>query len=104
MTEWKAVCQLADIPSQGARVLKREGKVDIAIFRTADDQLFALHDKCPHKGGPLSPGIVSGRSVACPLHNWHIDLATGQACAPDEGCTGHIALKQEAGTVYLALD
>ncbi|MFC3532295.1 nitrite reductase small subunit NirD [Vogesella facilis] len=104
MTEWKAVCQLADIPAQGARVLKREGKVDIAIFRTADDQLFALHDKCPHKGGPLSQGIVSGRSVACPLHNWHIDLATGQACAPDEGCTGHIALKQEAGTVFLVLD
>lgn len=104
MSNWKAVCHLADIPSQGARVLKRAGQVDIAVFRTVDDQAFALLDRCPHKGGPLSQGIVSGHRVACPLHNWHIDLATGQACAPDEGCSGHIPLKLEDGIVYLALD
>ncbi|GGX88938.1 MULTISPECIES: nitrite reductase small subunit NirD [Vogesella] len=101
---WKTICQLNDIPAQGARVLKRDDGDDIAIFRTIDDQVFALVDKCPHKGGPLSQGIVSGRTVTCPLHNWNIDLATGEACAPDEGCSGHIPVKLEAGAIFLALD
>lgn len=103
MSNWKAVCQLADIPQQGARVVKRAGQVDIALFRTVDDQVFALLDRCPHKGGPLSQGVVHGRSVACPLHNWNIDLASGQAHAPDEGCAGHIPARLENGTVYLSL-
>lgn len=104
MSNWKAVCQLADIPAQGARVLKREGKVDIAIFRTLDDQLFALHDKCPHKGGPLSQGLVHGKRVSCPLHGWNFELDSGQAVAPDSGSSETFAVKVDNGSVWLVLD
>ena len=87
MSEWIPICALADIPALGSRRVQRERGLAVAVFRTADDQVFALLDRCPHKGGPLSQGIVFGRQVACPLHNWNIGLADGQAAAPDEGCT-----------------
>ncbi|MEN8175332.1 MAG: nitrite reductase small subunit NirD [Pseudomonadota bacterium] len=86
----------------GARVLKTD-TMDIAVFRTADDQVFALRDACPHQGGPLSQGIVHGGTVTCPLHNWKIDLASGEAQGPDEGCTNSYPVKVENGVIYLAL-
>ena len=79
------VCRIDDIPRLGARRYGAGGNT-IAIFRAADDAVFAVRDECPHKGGPLSQGIVFGHSVACPLHNWTIDLVSGCAAAPDEGC------------------
>ena len=81
---WRQVCALAEIPRLGARVVK-SAHGDIAVFRNADDEVFALADKCPHKGGPLSQGIVFGRKVACPLHGWNIGLDEGNAVAPDTG-------------------
>lgn len=101
MSEWLKICALNDIPVLGARVVKLPGHEDIAVFRAESNKVFALTDKCPHKGGPLSQGIVYGEHVACPLHNWHIRLDTGQACAPDEGCTGKHAVRVEGGVVYL---
>ncbi|MFO1415664.1 MAG: nitrite reductase small subunit NirD [Burkholderiales bacterium] len=100
------VCALADIPVLGARVVARPGHPDgdVAVFRTADDRVFAVHDRCPHKGGPLSQGIVFGDRVACPLHNWTIELATGEAVAPDVGCTRRFAARVEDGRVLVALD
>lgn len=99
--DWIKVARLEEIPRAGARVI-RGPQGDIAIFRTADDELFALNDKCPHKGGPLSQGIVSGRKVTCPLHGWNIQLDSGEAVAPDVGCAGGYPVKLEAGVVYLA--
>lgn len=99
---WQRVCALEAIPKLGARVL-RSAQGPIAIFRTAEDEVFALADKCPHKGGPLSQGIVFGRKVACPLHNWNIGLDDGQAVAPDVGCAKPYAVKVEGGAVYLNL-
>ncbi len=101
MTDWIEIAKLDDIPRLGARVLRTD-TMDIAVFRTAQDQVFALRDKCPHKGGPLSQGIVHGGTVTCPLHNWRIDLASGEAQGPDEGCTNSYPVKVEAGVVYLA--
>ncbi|MGH8858848.1 MAG: Rieske 2Fe-2S domain-containing protein, partial [Polaromonas sp.] len=72
-----------------------------AVFRNDQDEVFALLDRCPHKGGPLSQGIVFGTSVACPLHNWTIGLADGCAKAPDEGCTPKFSIKVVDGAVYL---
>ncbi len=86
---------IKDIPRLGARVVKTE-QGDIAIFRTSDDKVFALADKCPHKNGPLSQGIVHGHTVTCPLHNWRINLADGEAVAPDEGCAGHFKVDVDA--------
>ena len=97
---WHKVCALDAIPQLGARVVKSEHG-NIAIFRTADDEVFALADKCPHKGGPLSQGIVFGRRVACPLHGWNVGLDDGNAVAPDKGCTRSYAVKIEGGVVLL---
>ena len=99
---WSRVCRVEDIPKLGARVVK-SATCNIAVFRNAEDEIFALHDKCPHKGGPLSQGIVHGRSVACPLHNQNISLADGNAVAPDTGCTKTFAVKVENGEVFLQL-
>ncbi|MBI3571061.1 MAG: nitrite reductase small subunit NirD [Gammaproteobacteria bacterium] len=102
MNDWVEVGTLEDIPRQGARVV-RAAEGDIAVFRTLDDEVFALRDKCPHKGGPLSQGIVHGRRVACPLHDWKIHLDSGLAVAPDEGCTASFPVKVIDGRVYLSL-
>ena len=102
MNDWKPICRLDEIPVLGARRVARPQGVAVAVFRNAEDQVFALLDRCPHKGGPLSQGIVFGESVACPLHNWTIGLADGCARAPDEGCTPRFAVKVDAdGTVSL---
>lgn len=99
--EWQAICHIDDIPTLGARVVKRNAARDVAIFKNAEGKVFALLDKCPHKGGPLSQGIVFGERVACPLHNWNIELPTGCAVTPDEGCTHRFSVKLEADQVYL---
>ena len=101
MSDWKPVCLVSDIPSLGARRVQRAQGLPVALFRTADDQVFALLDRCPHKGGPLSQGIVFASSVACPLHNWTIQLADGQAAAPDSGCTPAFACRVQDGQVWL---
>jgi len=101
MNDWIAICQVADIPVLGARRVSRAQGLEVAVFRNDHDEVFALLDRCPHKGGPLSQGIVFGNSVACPLHNWTIGLCTGQAAAPDEGCTPKFTVQVEAGTVFL---
>ena len=99
---WSEVTRLGDIPRLGSRVVKT-AKGDVAVFRTADDTVFALDDRCPHKGGPLSQGIVHGHSVTCPLHNWVIDLASGQAQAPDVGCVKRMPVKLDGDRVLIAL-
>lgn len=104
MSQWKAVCQVEDIPALGSRRVQRKAGPDVALFRTDDDQVFALLDRCPHKAGPLSQGIVFGQSVACPLHNWTIALDSGCAHAPDVGSTPKFSVRVEGGQVMLDLD
>ena len=101
--DWIEIGTLDDIPKLGARVVNTVDG-DIAVFRTADDEVFALRDKCPHKGGPLSQGIVHGKRVTCPLHNWVIELDSGEAVAPDEGCAGRCEVKLEGGTIFLSVN
>jgi nitrite reductase (NADH) small subunit len=100
MDGWKPLCALEDIPCLGSRVV-RTARGDLAVFRTADDRVFALDDRCPHRGGPLSQGIVSGDRVACPLHGWLIELDSGKAVAPDQGCVQRHEARVEDGRVYL---
>lgn len=101
LVEWVDVCALDDIAPLGARVVRRASGGDIAIFRNAADGVFALLDRCPHKGGPLSQGIVFEDRVACPLHNWQIRLADGEAIEPDHGCARHFRVRVVAGRVQL---
>jgi nitrite reductase (NADH) small subunit len=100
MARWSEVCALSEIPVMGSRVVQTEGG-PVAVFRTKDDHLFALADSCPHKQGPLSEGILHGHQVTCPLHNWVIDLATGEALAPDRGHTACFAVKLLENRVWL---
>lgn len=103
MDRWIEIGELADIPRRGARRVRGTGAgAPIAVFRTADDRVFALVDRCPHKAGPLSEGIVQGCAIACPLHGWVIDLETGAAEAPDEGRVPTVPIKIENGRVLLA--
>ncbi|MBI2749799.1 MAG: nitrite reductase small subunit NirD [Burkholderiales bacterium] len=101
MSEWTPVCRVEDIPVLGARRVARDQGLDVAVFRNDAGEVFALLDRCPHKGGPLSQGIVFGTSVACPLHNWTIGLCSGQAAAPDEGSTPTFAVQVVDGQVSL---
>jgi nitrite reductase (NADH) small subunit len=99
---WVDAGPVKSIPPRGARVLRVDGH-DIAVFRTGDDRVFALRDKCPHRGGPLSQGIVHDHCVTCPLHDWVIDLATGVACGPDEGTTAIYGVRVEQGRVLVGI-
>lgn len=100
---WRDVGAIDDIRPLGARVVVAKDH-DIAVFRTASDDVFAVHDRCPHKGGRLSQGIVHGRSVTCPLHNWIICLTDGRAAAPDEGYTPSVPVRVEGRRILLAVD
>jgi nitrite reductase (NADH) small subunit len=100
MEHWIDICGLDDIPRLGARRVMVSG-IPVAIFRTSADKLFAIEDRCPHKGGPLSQGIVHGNAVACPLHNWVIDLDAGEARAPDRGCVRRLPVRLSDGSVLL---
>ncbi len=99
---WIEICALDDIPKRGCRVVQAPHG-QIAVFRTADDEVFALDNRCPHKGGPLSEGIVHGRHVTCPLHNWVIDLKSGEATGADKGCARRHVTRLGEGRVYLKL-
>lgn len=99
---WIEIGAIADIPHRGARIVTTpEG--EIAVFRTMDDKLFAVDNACPHRKGPLAQGIVMGDAVTCPLHNWVIDLATGEAQGADHGCVKTYAVRLADGRIYLEL-
>ena len=102
MSDWIEIGTLSDIPRLGARVVTSNSG-NIAVFRTADDKVFALKDECPHKKGPLSQGIVHGDRVACPLHDWKIYLHSGEAVAPDEGCAATFPIKMDGDKIMLSL-
>jgi len=99
---WTDVGAVSDVPRRGARRVPTP-RGDIAVFRTGDNEVFALKDACPHKGGPLSQGIIHGRSVTCPLHAWAIDLATGEAMGADRGhgCAPVVMVRIEEGRILI---
>ena len=104
MSEWKIICKVEDIPMLGARRVRRARGHEVAVFRCEENKVFALLDRCPHKGGPLSQGIVYGETVACPLHNWQIGLSDGCAKAPDEGCAQGFEVLVANGEVSLNIN
>jgi nitrite reductase (NADH) small subunit len=100
---WIEIGHLDDIPRRGARrIIRPRAAVPIAVFRAADDSVFALADRCPHKAGPLAEGIVQGCAVACPLHGWVIDLRSGRAEEPDEGNVPTVPVRLVEGRIFLS--
>jgi nitrite reductase (NADH) small subunit len=98
---WVEVGTINAIPRRGSRIV-RTPQGDVALFRTEEDQVFALDDRCPHRNGPLSQGIIAGDTVICPLHNWTISLASGEALGADKGCVKTHAVQVVDGLVYLS--
>ena len=98
---WLEIGKTEDVPLRGSRLVRTEAG-DIAVFKAADGAIFALWDKCPHKGGPLSQGIVHGHSVTCPLHNWVIGLETGDVQGPDKGCARKVTVRLQEGRILLS--
>jgi nitrite reductase [NAD(P)H] small subunit len=100
---WAELCSLEDIPIRGARRVALETE-EVAVFRTAANSVFAIQNACPHKGGPLSEGIVHDTAVSCPLHAMVIDLETGKARGADTGCVRTYPIEiREGGRVYIGL-
>ena len=103
MSDWVEIGPVSEVPVSGARVIL-QGEQRIAVFRNSQDEIFALRDRCPHKGGFLSQGIVHHKTVTCPLHNWKIGLENGEAIAPDSGCTRHFKVKLEDKLIFIDID
>lgn len=99
--QWLDVGPVEQLPALGARTLPVQDGEEIAIFRTASGAVYALVNRCPHKQGPLSQGIVHDTTVTCPLHNWRISLVTGEALGEDEGCTPVIPVKIDGGRILI---
>ncbi len=99
--DWLDIGPVGQIAPGHARTLPVQGADEIAVFHTLSGQFYALVNKCPHKHGPLSQGIVHGHVVTCPLHSWNISLKTGEALGDDKGCVPTIPLKVDAGRIYL---
>jgi nitrite reductase (NADH) small subunit len=102
MSKWYKITEVENIPSMGSRKLEI-GEIEIAIFKTRDGSIFAINNICPHKKGKLSEGLVHDKIVTCPLHNWDIDLVSGEALGNDIGCTAVYESKVEDGILYLQL-
>jgi len=99
--EWLDIGPIDQLPALGARTLPVQGGQEIAIFRTANGQVYGLVNKCPHKAGPLSQGIVHDTTVTCPLHNWRISLISGEALGDDKGCVPVIPVKIDGGRILI---
>ncbi len=103
MNDWVEIGRLEQIPLRGARCVNTPaGK--IAVFRTAENHVYAIENRCPHKGGPLSEGIVHGAQVTCPLHNWVFSLETGEAQGADEGRVRTFAVNVVEGRIFMAAE
>src|SRR5262245_35035925 len=98
--QWTRVCAVDDIPQRGGRAMML-GDVNVAVFRTSHGGVMGMENRCPHKGGALSEGIVTGNQVICPLHGWRVDMVTGEAVKPDKGCVHVFPSFVQNGEVYI---
>ena len=103
LNNWINVCSLDDIPVRGSRRVNMFD-TEIAIFRTQNDDVYAIENRCPHKQGPLSEGIVHDNGVTCPLHSWVIDFKTGQARGVDDGCVSTYEVELNSGRVFVKFE
>lgn len=99
---WYKITEVENIPSMGSRVVEFK-ELEIAIFKTKDGSVFAINNICPHKQGKLSEGLVHESIVTCPLHNWDVDLKSGEALGNDSGCTNVYETRIENEIIYLKI-
>jgi nitrite reductase (NADH) small subunit len=105
MNNWIRITKTESIPAREGRAV-RLGGLSVAIFNTGD-AFLAVENRCPHGGGPLADGIVSGSTVTCPLHNWRVCLLSGEVtkgCGNGSPTVRSFETKVEEGIVLLAFD
>ena len=100
---WVRIAYCRDIPVREGRPVK-VGNREVAIFNLGD-RFLAVENRCPHKGGPLADGIVSGAAVVCPLHAWKMSLETGNGVNGPSAlsCVETFSTRVEGGIVLLDL-
>lgn len=101
-TVWLDAGTIDELPRPGARQL-RTPQGNIALFRTGSDAIHAVADACPHRGGPLSQGMVYGERVHCAMHGLNLDLASGIAVAPDCGCAPVYPVRLEGRRIFVGM-
>jgi len=100
--EWTRITNVENIPSREGRTVTVDG-VEIAIFHL-ENRCLTIENKCPHKGGPLCDGIVSGTTVVCPLHGRRFDLESGMAVrASEPSCVATFPTRVEDGIIFVDL-
>lgn len=96
------VVQVEEVAKDFGKTI-RIGEVEIALFRLKNGEFYAIENRCPHKGGVLVEGMVSGQHVFCPMHDWKIDVTTGNVQEPDHGCVNTYKVEVEGDAVYILL-
>ena len=101
---WVRVTPIGNVPPREGRAVLI-GEHELALFNLGGEFL-ATDNECPHKGGPLCDGIVTGTSVVCPLHAWKVNLATGEVERPAHGkdhCVTTYPTRVADGVVLIGL-
>lgn len=98
---WIRITRTENIPLREGRAVK-VGEEEIAIFNLGDKYL-AVGNRCPHRGGPLADGIVSGQTVVCPLHAWKVCLTSGEVKGDPASCTKSYPVEVVNGIVMIEL-
>jgi len=98
---WVRITAVENIPLREGRSVEVGGH-DLAIFNLGN-RFLAVENRCPHRGGPLADGIVSGSTVVCPLHAWKIDLVTGSVTNRAENlqCVRTFQTRVEDGVILV---
>jgi len=102
MIERVKVLKVDDVAKDFGKTI-RIGELEIALFRLKNGKFHAIENRCPHRGGVLVEGMVSGQHVFCPMHDWKIDVTTGKVQEPDHGCVKTFEIEVEGDDVYLLL-
>lgn len=100
---WIWITEVGNIPPREGRAVTVAGR-ELAIFNLGD-RFVAVDNRCPHKGGPLADGIVSGDTVVCPLHGWRIGLGAGAVERPEgeSACVERYPTLVDNGVIVVGL-
>ncbi len=97
------VATLSELPRNLGKTVSI-GPYEIALFHLGNGKIRAIENRCPHKGGVLAEGIISGEHVFCPMHDWKINVSDGNVQAPDTGCVKTFEVEVDRDEVFIILN
>jgi 3-phenylpropionate/trans-cinnamate dioxygenase ferredoxin subunit len=112
MAKKHVVAATSEIPPGGRKRVNVSGR-DVAVFNLSGE-FFAIANRCPHRGGPLCLGSITGlvlsgepgeyeysrqgEIIRCPWHNWEFDIRTGKSwCDPEKVKARRFGVSVEKG-------